>query len=130
MAWAPTAAGTLMVLAILTARRTPRAQRIPTPPRRAIRLLRSLSMALSLRVFPDTGHQYFTRPLSVLISQKKEAELLKVVQQHWRFKPWSSKYPWVRFALDQRENQPFITIAVETNMGPPSRGTLFNVEAC
>lgn len=87
-------------------------------------------MAVSLRVFPDTGHQYFTRPLSALISQKKEAELLKVVQQHWRFKPWSSKYSWVRFALDQRENQPFITIAVETNMGPPSRGTLFNVEAC
>ena len=86
-------------------------------------------MALSLRVFPDTGHQYFTRPLSALFPQKKEAELLKVVQQHWRFKPWSSKYPWVRFALDQRENQPFITIAVETNMGPPSRGTLFNVEA-
>ena len=87
-------------------------------------------MAVILKVFPNTGHQYFTRPLSALVTQKKEPELLKLVQQHWRFSPWSRKYPWLRFALDQRENQPVITIAVETNLGTPSRGTLFNVEAC
>ncbi|MEK7674871.1 MAG: virulence factor SrfB [Verrucomicrobiota bacterium] len=89
-------------------------------------------MPLILKVFPNTGHHFFTRPLGELLPQRKEHELVKLVQQSPRqFMPWSKAYPWLRFRLGtDAENKPIISIAVESNLGHWLRGTLYDVQSC
>ncbi len=88
---------------------------------------------LVLSVFANTGHQFFTRPLAELLGGK-EADLIRLVQQGSRqFQPWSAAHPWLRFRLwtdAESKNRPVITIGVESNLGPWSRGTLYYTEPC
>lgn len=90
-------------------------------------------MALTLSVFGNTGHQYFTRPLTELLGGK-DADLIRLVQQASRhFQPWSASHPWLRYRLwadAENKNRPMITIAVESNLGAWSRGTLYYAETC
>jgi hypothetical protein len=88
-------------------------------------------MSLNLNVFPGTGHHYFTRRLAELL-QKKEDELVRLVKQNLpQFMPWSDAYPWLRYRLGtDAENKSIITIAVESNLGHWSRGTLYQVYPC
>lgn len=90
-------------------------------------------MPLVLSVFANTGHQFFTRPLAELLGGK-EADLIRLVQQGSRqFMPWSASHPWLRYRLwtdAENKNRPVITIAVESNLGPWSRGTLYHTEPC
>jgi hypothetical protein len=86
---------------------------------------------MNLNVFPNTGHHYFTRPLAELL-QKSGDELIKLAKQNDpQFLPWSDAYPWLRYRLGTDAlNNPIITIAVESNLGHWSRGTLYQVCPC
>jgi hypothetical protein len=100
-------------------------------------------MPIELKVFPDTGHQYFTFPLDKLCPESSAEELNKLVLQHLG-DPWQvwDPYPWVRYqyALSRDvasrlstgstvDGVPVINIAVETNMSIPRSGLLWEVDA-
>jgi hypothetical protein len=88
-----------------------------------------------LRVFADTGHQYFTFPLTSLFpdtgdntNEKWRSWLNKGKHLADPWKIWDI-YPWVRYQYDIDEHDtPVIKIAVETNMGDPSNGLLCEIK--
>jgi hypothetical protein len=86
---------------------------------------------MNLKVLPNTGHHYFTRPLAELLPKSAD-QLVKLAKQNLPlFMPWSDTYPWLRYRLGtDSENNPIITIAVESNLGHWSRGTLYQVSPC
>src|ERR1700722_13000020 len=94
-----------------------------------------------LKVYPDTGHQYFTFELKKLLPKSSDEELNRLVLPHLN-DPWQvwEPYPWVRYqyALSRDivsrdssstvDGVPVINIAVETNMSIPRNGLLWDVE--
>jgi hypothetical protein len=83
-----------------------------------------------LKVFHNTGHHFFTVPLAELLAGKNEAFLLKLVESNrGAFEVWSPYTPWIRYQYDrtEREGTPIIKIAVESNLGLPDRGFLYDV---
>ena len=91
-----------------------------------------LTEPLILEVHPDTGHQFFTRPLGDLIQKREQQKDLNIYAQ-WgsrQFIPWDSSHPWLRYRFHIIGDKPFITFAVESNLGHWSRGTLYKVDPC
>lgn len=85
----------------------------------------------TLIVFPNTGHQYFTIELMKLWPEKGEAWWVKFVNDHGGpFRPWERGFDWIRYQyqLTPRDNKPVLKLVVETNLGLPSRGFLYDVE--
>ena len=83
-----------------------------------------------LKVFHNTGHHFFTVPLAELLAGKNEAFLLKLVESNrGAFEVWSPYTLWIRYQYDrtEREGTPIIKIAVESNLGLPDRGFLYDV---
>lgn len=99
------------------------------------------SNPFDLKVYPDTGHQYFTFELKKLLPKSSDEELNRLVLPHLN-DPWQvwEPYPWVRYqyALSRDivsrdsssavDGVPVINIAVETNMSIPRNGLLWDVE--
>ncbi|MCC5839592.1 MAG: virulence factor SrfB [Opitutales bacterium] len=83
-----------------------------------------------IAVFPDSGHQFFEIPLKRLVPDREE-EFLRAfaVRNRAAWAPWSEFTPWILFqyAIDTHD-EPILRLAVESNLGPPTRGLLFDVD--
>ena len=94
--------------------------------------MKNVSDNLIIRVFPNSGHQYETIPLSQILPDWEDEELRAFAQnnQHdWR--PWDAFTPWVRYRYENplKDNkQPVLRLAIETNLGSNSNGILFDIE--
>ena len=99
-------------------------------------------MPIELKVFPDTGHQYFTFKLEELCPDSSAEELKKLVQQHLgdpladlgpvsvgALSIRTSKDVVSRQVMSPVDGVPVINIAVETNMSIPRNGLLWEVDA-
>lgn len=88
------------------------------------------SQPYTIRVFPNSGHQYFHVPLAKLIAGKDEESLRAFVSRNsgpWR--PLSPATRWILFRyLTDENNAPCIHLAVETNLGTEDRGLIFENE--
>jgi hypothetical protein len=88
-----------------------------------------------IRVFPNTGHQYFTVPLRKLLPKRDEASLQTfALANRDVWKRWDDYTRWIRYqyAIERdaatEEDVAVIKLAIETNLGLPSRGLLFDVD--
>jgi hypothetical protein len=95
-------------------------------------------MPVSLEVFANTGHQYFSFPLSDVASggaKKKSGSELEAlaVKNRGSFERLAGEMPWIRYQFDLAEDRPegnraVLRLAIETNLGLNTRGFLFNVD--
>lgn len=87
---------------------------------------------LMIRVFPNSGHQYESVKLSTLLNGWNEEKISSFAVKNSRdWSPWDAFTPWVRFKYEDKpwgEGGPIIRLAVETNLGSPSNGILFETE--
>src|ERR1017187_5680621 len=88
-----------------------------------------------IRVFPNTGHQYFTVPLKKLLPKRDEVWLQSFALANrdvWQ--KWDDFTRWIRYqyAIEKDpatdEDVAVMKLAIETNLGLPSRGLLFDVD--
>lgn len=84
-----------------------------------------------LKLFPNSGHQYFRRFLPELLPDVSEKRLRDLVERNrsgWQ--AWDECTRWIlyRYDLYGSDEIPCIYFCVESNLGEASRGTLFNVE--
>ena len=83
---------------------------------------------MKLHVFPNTGHQYFNLSLADLLPDKNEDFLNRLVRTNrdlWQ--PWRG-IPWVLYQYATVDEKPCLKVAIETNLGLPSRGLLFDYD--
>ncbi|HZV33107.1 MAG TPA: virulence factor SrfB, partial [Verrucomicrobiae bacterium] len=97
-------------------------------------------MPTELKVFPNTGHQYFTLELEKLCPNRDPGMLNTLVMKHIN-DPWQvwDPYPWVRYQYDESTDLgqssgtttsvPVIKIAIETNMSIPRNGLLWEIDS-
>ncbi len=85
-----------------------------------------------VQVFPNSGHQYFDIPLKALLEERDDEYLLKLAQANNGFpwQKWSPYIPWIIYRYEIRDNVPILRLCIETNLGGPGRGVLFEVEEC
>ncbi len=88
---------------------------------------------VTLRVFPNSGHQYFFVPLKDLLPNRDDDFLARLARQNREgWKPWSEFTPWILYQYavltESGDEVPVLKMAVETNLGLPSRGLVFDVE--
>ena len=94
--------------------------------------MKNVSENLIIRVFPNSGHQYETIPLSQILPDWEDDELKTFVennQNNWQ--AWDAFTPWVRYRYENRkgnDEEPVLRLAVETNLGSSSNGILFDIE--
>ncbi|MGF1448131.1 MAG: virulence factor SrfB [Opitutales bacterium] len=83
---------------------------------------------MQLRVFPNTGHQFFDIQLADLLPGRDEDFLEKLALTNRG--PWQTwrGIPWVLYQYAIIEGIPTLKVAIETNLGLPSRGLLFDYE--
>jgi len=88
-----------------------------------------------IRVFPNTGHQYFTVPLKKLLPKRDEVWLQSFALANrdvWQ--KWDDFTRWIRYqyAIEKDpvtdEDVAVMKLVIETNLGLPSRGLLFDVD--
>jgi len=84
----------------------------------------------TLEVFHNSGHQFFSVPLDALILNKEGEWLSDFVNRNYGpWDTWDPVYPYIRFQYGfDDENTPIIRIAVESNLGYPSRGLLYEID--
>lgn len=83
---------------------------------------------MQLRVFPNTGHQFFNIPLSDLLPDKDEDFLESLARKNRsRWNTWKGT-PWILYQYAMEGEKPIIKVAIETNLGLTSRGLLFDYE--
>lgn len=83
---------------------------------------------MQLRVFPNTGHQFFHLPLADLLPDKDEEFLADLVSKNRApWKTWKG-IPWVLYQYATIGDKPTLKVAIETNLGLTSRGLLFDYE--
>lgn len=84
---------------------------------------------MQLRVYPNTGHQYFALKLKELLPRKSEEWLENLVQlNRGPWATWDSFTPWIRYQYALEQGVPLLKLAIETNLGMPSRGLLYDVD--
>ncbi len=110
-----------------------------------------------LRLFPNTGHQFFTLDLEELLASRRDSkgvplppppleELLRFVNlqqppnlppdkrekyagwQPWEGLPWLLYQYGVIYDPDRNENRPMLHLAIESNLGDTARGTILQLE--
>lgn len=110
-----------------------------------------------LRLFPNTGHQFFTLDLEELLAGRRDAkglaippppleELLQFVNlqqppnlppdkrekfagwQPWENLPWLLYQYGVIYDPDRNENRAVLHLAIESNLGDYSRGTILQLD--
>ena len=83
-----------------------------------------------IRVFPNSGHQYFDIPLKELLPQKDPSflEKLAIGNNNLSWQKWSDYVPWILYRYEMGDGEPLLRMCVETNLGTPRRGLLFDVE--
>src|SRR5882762_3086195 len=84
-------------------------------------------MPVTLEVFANTGHQYFSFPLSDVASggaKKKSGSELEAlaVKNRGSFERLAGEMPWIRYQFDLAEDRPegnraVLRLAIETNLG-------------
>ena len=89
-----------------------------------------------LKVFPDTGHQYFSIPFTDLFHAPKDWQgLMKLVDEslYSTWQPWSRRFDWIRWKYDyvdreadDRDKVPMLRLAIETNMANPEEGMVLS----
>lgn len=84
---------------------------------------------MQIRLFPNSGHQFYDIPLAELLPGKDEdfiEQLAKKNRGPW--KNWQGT-PWLLYQyIFETGGTPLLKLAVETNLGQPSRGILFDFE--
>jgi len=82
-----------------------------------------------IRVFPNSGHQYFDVLLKDLLPQKDPAFLEKLVlgNNSLSWQRWSDYVPWILYRYEMDGGEPILRLCVETNLGTPLRGLIFDV---
>jgi hypothetical protein len=91
-------------------------------------------MPVTLEVFANTGHQYFTIPLTELVpkalAQKISNSQLELLAGRNRgpFTPLCREVPWVRYQFDVVDAKPVLKLAIETNLGLNTRGFQYDEE--
>jgi hypothetical protein len=110
-----------------------------------------------LRIFPNTGHQFFTLDLEELLGARRDSkgapqppppmeQLLQFVTlqqpqnlppdkrekfsgwQQWEGLPWLLYQYGIIYDPDRNENRPVLHLAVESNLGDYSRGSILQKE--
>ena len=84
---------------------------------------------IQLKVFPNTGHQYFEVDLKNLLPKKDEDWLERFVWSNrgsWR--SWDDYTSWIRYQYAMTDGVACLKLAIETNLGLASRGLLFDLE--
>jgi hypothetical protein len=83
-----------------------------------------------IKVFPNSGHQYFDIPLKELLPQKDTEFLEKLARtnNNLSWQKWSDYAPWILYRYEIQDDIPILRVCVETNLGTPDRGLLFEVE--
>jgi hypothetical protein len=82
-----------------------------------------------IKVFPNSGHQYFDIFLKDLLPLKDAAYLDKLAQvnNNMSWQKWSEYVPWILYRYEMKDGEPLLRLCVETNLGTPARGLLFEV---
>lgn len=81
-----------------------------------------------LKVHPNTGHQYFRKNLSDIIPNKDPDWLESfVIANRGPWRVWDDFTRWVRYQYEIENGVPVIKLAIETNLGMPSRGQLYDI---
>ncbi|HEY0946259.1 MAG TPA: virulence factor SrfB [Opitutaceae bacterium] len=86
-------------------------------------------MPVQLNIFPNTGHQFFSVALKQLLPKRDDGWLAQFAQANrtiWQ--PWDSYTPWIRYQYAIEDDTPVLKLAIETNLGLPSRGLLFDLD--
>jgi hypothetical protein len=92
---------------------------------------------VTIEVFPNTGHQYFSIPLLDLIPEKHpyredKSKLEEIARKNLgrSFEPLDAMIGWVRFQYDYDDDKgkPLLKLAVETNLGRDNRGFPYDTE--
>ena len=85
-----------------------------------------------VKVFPNSGHQYESMPLDELLPEWTPEKIDRFVSENQKeWSAWDSFTPWVMYRYESREWEaggPLLRLAIETNLGSPSNGILFDVE--
>lgn len=83
---------------------------------------------MRLRVFPNTGHQFFHLPLAELLPDRDEDFLEQLTRRNRdSWKTWQGT-PWMLYQYAIVDEKPILKVAIETNLGLSSRGLLFDYE--
>ena len=94
--------------------------------------MKNVSENLIIRVFPNSGHQYETIPLSQILPDWEDDELRAFAQNNQNdWQPWDAFTPWVRYRYEnplEDNKQPVLRLVIETNLGSNSNGILFDIE--
>lgn len=97
-------------------------------------------MPVEIKVFPNTGHQYFTFSLDQLCNQlwKRNANDLRALVRRNLDRPWAvwPDYPWIRYKYEMvssagslTPDTPVIHLAVATHMSIPDKSLLYEVQS-
>src|ERR1051326_9176339 len=96
-------------------------------------------MPVNLEVFANTGHQYFSFPLSEVASggaKKKSGSELEAlaVKNRGSFERLAAEMPWIRYQFDLAEDRPegnraVLKPAIETNLGLNTRTSAILLES-
>lgn len=82
-----------------------------------------------IRVFPNTGHQFFKIPLRDLLRDSDNDFLERfVISNRGPWRRWSRYLPWILYRYEKEQDQALLRLAIETNLGMPDRGLLFDVD--
>lgn len=94
--------------------------------------MKNVSDNLMIRVFPNSGHQYETIPLSKILPDWEDDELKTFVENNqYDWQAWDAFTPWVRYRYENRKGdskESVLRLAIETNLGSSSNGILFDIE--
>ena len=85
---------------------------------------------VTIKVFPNSGHQFFNISLEKLLPKKdREFCLTLALKNKGPWEQWSEFIPWILYKYEVTENEePIIRLCIETNLGDSQRGLLFDVE--
>ena len=88
--------------------------------------------SLMIRVFPNSGHQYEVIKLTKLLHNWSKEKITTFVEKNIAaWEPWDAFTPWIRYRYENmpwEQGGPILRLAVETNLGTPSNGLLFDSE--
>ncbi|MFW6354151.1 MAG: virulence factor SrfB [Verrucomicrobiota bacterium] len=83
---------------------------------------------IKLKVYPNTGHQFFEVPLRELLPKKSPDWLEDFAwANRGPWQTWDAYAKWVRHQYDTVDGEPTLKLAIETNLGLASRGHLFDI---
>lgn len=85
-----------------------------------------------IKIFPNSGHQSKKLSLLTLLPNWNKDKISEFVRENLGgWKVWDSFTPWVMYRYEDRDWEqggPLLSLVIETNLGSPTNGILFDIE--